>query len=65
MEPRICPKCRKKIPINEGFHFDGCNLICGTCHNIAFMGNIPEKDVTPATLEETECDTQKQTHSYA
>lgn len=57
MEPRTCPKCRKVIPLAEGFKFDECNLICGNCGGVAFEGNIPKK--APAPLEDKECETQE------
>lgn len=57
MKPRTCYKCRKTIPFNEGYKFDGCNLICGNCGEVAFEGNIPKKDIV-ATPEDTKCETQ-------
>jgi len=36
-KPRLCPNCRKNIPIDHGFSFDKqLNLICGKCNKIAF-----------------------------
>lgn len=64
MEPRTCPKCRKMIPLQEGFKFDGCNLICENCGGVAFEGNIPKKD-NPAPVEQKECETQEPTPFFA
>lgn len=54
MKPRICRKCRKPIPIQSGYKFDGCNLICGNCGEVAFEGNLPKKN----TAEDKKCETQ-------
>lgn len=46
MKPRTCHKCQKPIPIWNGFKFDGFNLICGNCGEVAFEGNVSKKIVT-------------------
>ena len=37
IKARTCPRCKRVIPLNSGFHFDEeLNLICGFCGKVAF-----------------------------
>lgn len=61
MEPRTCRKCRTPIPFDEGYKFDGCNLICENCGEVAFEGNIPKKDLPDP--EDTKCEIDPKPYS--
>jgi hypothetical protein len=58
MKPRTCRHCRTSIPLYEGYKFDGFNLICENCDNIAFEVNNSNqesnkpKDTTCETLDQ-------------
>lgn len=60
MEPRTCRNCQKRIPLDEGYKFDGYNLICEKCGEVAFEGNVPKKEFSALAVKDTTCEASKQ-----